>query len=72
MTQTPEVNRLVPVAHVERELDAHLKSLRRKLERAARRGEPVEGLRARVRGDEELLRRMRAYQPGGRETRRPG
>jgi hypothetical protein len=72
MRQTPEVNRLVPVAHVERELDAHLKSLRRKLERAARRGEPVEGLRARVHGDEELLRRMRAYQPGGRETRRPG
>jgi hypothetical protein len=71
MRETPEVNRLVPVAQVERELDAHLSSLRRKLERAARRGEPIEGLRARIHGEEELLCRMRAYQTGRQETRRP-
>jgi hypothetical protein len=71
MRETPQVDRLAPVAQVERELDAHLKSLRRKLERAARRGEPVEGLRVRIHGEEELLRRMRACQPGRRETRRP-
>jgi hypothetical protein len=71
MRETPEVNRLAPVAQVERELDAHLKSLRRKLERAARRGEPVEGLRARIHGEAELLRRMRAFASGRRTTRRP-
>jgi hypothetical protein len=71
MREMPEVNRSAPIAQVERQLDAHLKSLRRKLERAARRGEPMEGLRGRVHGEEELLRRMRAYQTGRRETRRP-
>jgi hypothetical protein len=69
MKETLEVSRPAAVAQVERELDAHLKSLRRKLERAARRGEPVEGLRARIRGEEELLRRMRAYRAGRQETR---
>jgi hypothetical protein len=72
MRETPDVNRLVPVALVEQEIDAHLKSLRRKLERAARLGEPVDGLRARIHGEEELLRRMRAFRTGRRETRRPG
>ncbi|HEV8637606.1 MAG TPA: hypothetical protein VG370_25590 [Chloroflexota bacterium] len=71
MRETPEVNRLAPVAQVERQLDAHLRSLRRKLERAARRGEPVEGLRARIHDEEALLRRMRAYASGRRTTRRP-
>ena len=71
MRETPHVNRFAPVAQVERELDAHLKSLRRKLERAARRGEPVEGLQVRIHGEAELLRRMRAYPTGRRETRRP-
>ena len=46
-------------AGVERELDAHVRALRRKLERAARRGEPVAHIEARLRGEEELLRRMR-------------
>ena len=69
MRETPEVNRLVPVAQVEQEIDAHLKSLRRKLERAARLGEPVAGLRGRIHGEEELLRRMRAFQAGRQETR---
>lgn len=72
MRETPEVSRLVPVALVEQEVDAHLRSLRRKLERAARLGEPVDGLRARIHGEEELLRRMRAFRTGRRETRRPG
>ena len=72
MRETPQVNRFALVAQVERELDAHLKSLHRKMERAARRGDPVEGLRARIHGEEELLRRMRAHQTGRRETRRPG
>ena len=71
MREMPEVSRFVPVAQVERELDAHLKSLRRKLERATRRGEPVEGLRERIHGEVELLRQMRAYQTGRLETRRP-
>jgi hypothetical protein len=65
------VSHLVPIALVEQEIDAHLKSLRRKLARAARLGEPVDGLRARIRGEEALLRRMRAFQAGRRETRRP-
>lgn len=72
MREPPDYHRLVPVAQVEQEIDAHLKSLRRKLLRAARRGEPVEGLRARIHAEEELLRRMRAYRSGHRETRRPG
>jgi hypothetical protein len=72
MRETPEVSRLVPVALVEQEIDAHLRSLRRKLERAARLGEPVDGLQARIHGEEELLRRMRAFRTGRRETRRPG
>jgi ribosomal protein S21 len=71
MRGTPEVSRLVPVGLVEQEIDAHLKSLRRKLERAARLGEPVDGLRARIHSEEALLRRMRAFQVGRRETRRP-
>jgi len=71
MSATPELHRLVPVALVEQEIDAHLTSLRRKLQQAERRGEPVEGLRARIRSEEELLRRMRAYQPARRETGGP-
>jgi len=56
---------------VARDLEAHLNSLRRKLERAARRGEPVERLRARIRHEEEQLKRLRAYTQGLSETRRP-
>ena len=65
------VSRAAIVAGVEQQLDAQLKSLRRKLERAARRGEPVERLQARIHGVEELLRRMRAYDPEQIQTRRP-
>lgn len=72
MRETPEAGHVVPVAQAERALDAHLRSLRRKLERAARRGDPVEGLRARVHGEEELLRRMRTYQAARGRTGRPG
>jgi hypothetical protein len=56
---------------VARDLEAHVNSLRRKLERAARRGEPVERLRARIRQEEEQLKRLRAYTRGLSETRRP-
>jgi hypothetical protein len=53
-----------------RALDAHLRSLRRKLERAGLRGEPVDRVQARIRTEEDLLRRMRAYasqtRPGGK------
>jgi hypothetical protein len=60
------------VESVARDLEAHLGSLRRKLERAAGRGEPVERLRARIRSEEEQLRRMRAYGQGVQGgTRRP-
>lgn len=65
-------NRAAIVAAVERELDAQLKSLRRKLERAAGRGEPVERLQARIRNVEELLRRMRAYDPERMRTMQTG
>jgi hypothetical protein len=65
------MSRLVLVTQVEQEIDAHLRSLRRKLERAARLGEPVDGLQARLHGEEELLRRMLSFQSGRRETRRP-
>lgn len=71
MRNTQEANRLVPVAHIERELEAHLRSLRRKVEWATRRGEPVERLRARIHREEELLRRMRAYRADWRENRTP-
>jgi len=42
------------------DLEAHVRSLRRKLERAAGRGEPVEHLLARIRSEEAQLRRLRA------------
>ena len=64
------VSRAAIAAGVTRDLDAHLRSLRRKLERAALRGEPVERLQARVRREEEQLRRLRAYEQGGQDTRR--
>ncbi|HEX7177285.1 MAG TPA: hypothetical protein VF240_18655 [Pyrinomonadaceae bacterium] len=67
----PRVNRAAVVAGVARDLDAHLRSLRRKLERAALRGEPVERLQARIRREEEQLRRLRAYEQGQLDTRRP-
>lgn len=58
------------VAGVEHELDAHVRALRRKLERAARRGEPTAHIEARLRGEEELLRRMRgARGPQGADER---
>lgn len=59
------------VDSVARDLESHLKSLRRKLERAALRGEPVERLRARIRREEEQLRRMRARAHAPTNTRRP-
>ncbi len=59
------------VDSVARDLEAHLKSLRRKLERASLRGEPVERLRARIRREEEQLRRMRARAHARPDTRRP-
>ena len=72
MRQPPQVHGPTLVAHVEQEIDAHLRSLRRKLSRAVERREPVEGLQARIRSEEELLHRMRAYRSGRRETGRPG
>lgn len=67
----PGVSRAAVLAGVTRDLDAHLRSLRRKLERAALRGEPVERLQARVRREEEQLRRLRACGQGLQDTRRP-
>jgi hypothetical protein len=69
MDDASTMNRAVESAA--RDLDAHLKSLRRKLERAALRGEPVERLRARIRREEEQLKRMRAYGQGLSNARRP-
>jgi len=69
MDDASTMNRAVESAA--RDLDAHLKSLRRKLERAALRGEPVEHLRARIRREEEQLKRMRAYGQGLSNARRP-
>lgn len=63
MKETLKLNPAGIVARATEDLDAQLKSLRRKLERAARRGEPVEHLQARVAGVEEQLRRLRAYDP---------
>ncbi|MDT7778840.1 MAG: hypothetical protein QOC99_1352 [Acidobacteriota bacterium] len=56
------------IARAEQELDAHLISLRRKLEKAVLRGEPVEHIQARICHEEDLLRRMRAYNPRGLDT----
>ena len=64
-----EVNGAAHLAGVERDLGAHLRALRRKLERAARRGAPVERLQARIRGEEELLRQMRGRRPSRQDTR---
>lgn len=58
------------LTRVDRVLDAHLRSLRRKLERAVLRGEPVDRLQARIRSEVELLRRMRDYQQGLGSIRR--
>ena len=70
MIDAPTANRAGAVARVERDLDAHLKSLRRKLEWAVLRGEPVDRLQARIRSEEDLLRRMRAYGHGLGNIRR--
>ena len=69
MEETPKVSRAVE--SVARDLDAHVRSLRRKLERAARRGEAVEPLLARIRREEEQLLRLRAHAQRHGETRRP-
>jgi len=62
-------NRAGTVQRVERSLDAHLRSLRCKLKRAVLRGEPGDRLQARIRSEEDLLRRMRAYgQSLGKES----
>ena len=58
MDYTPKVIRAAE--SVASDLDAHIRSLRRKLERAAARGEPVEHLLARIRSEEAQLRRLRA------------
>lgn len=70
MTDAPIADRAGTLIRVERVLDAHLRSLRRKLERAVRRGEPLERLQARIRSEEELQRRMRAYEQGLGSIRR--
>ena len=63
------IKRAGAVKRVERDLDAHLRSLRSKLERAVRRGEPVDRLLARIRSEEDLLCRMRTYGPSsGKES----
>ncbi|MEX2261844.1 MAG: hypothetical protein WD696_07820 [Bryobacteraceae bacterium] len=67
--EAPIIDRAGIVKPVERELDAHLRSLRRKLERAVLRGEPLDRLQARIRSEEDLLGRMRAYRQGlGKES----
>jgi hypothetical protein len=67
MPDAPRVNRIAAIEGVERDLDAHLSSLRRKLQRATLRGEPVEGLQARIRIEERMIERMRAYRQGLRQ-----
>lgn len=71
MMDSPITNRAGSIGRVERDLDAHLRSLRRKRERAVLRGEPVDRLQARIRSEEDLLRRMRAYGQGLGNIRRP-
>jgi hypothetical protein len=61
MTNTLIGSQAGTLRRVERALDAHLRSLRRKLKRAGLRGEPVDRLQARIRSEEDLLRQMRAY-----------
>jgi hypothetical protein len=68
MDETPKVSRVVE--SVAGDLDAHVRSLRRKLERAAERGQPVERLLARIRREEEQLLRLRAHAQRQGETRR--
>lgn len=70
MMDAPTANRAGTVERVERDLDAHLRSLRRKLERAVLRGEPVDRLQARIRSEEDLLRRMCVYGQGLGNIRR--
>ena len=68
MDYTPKVSRAVE--SVASDLDAHIRSLRRKLERAAERGEPVEHLLARIRSEDEQLRRLRTHAQRRVETGR--
>ncbi|MDT5156607.1 MAG: hypothetical protein QOH51_964 [Acidobacteriota bacterium] len=68
MNKAPQEIQAGTIARAEQELDAHLRSLRRKLEKALLRGEPVERVQARIRNEEELLRRMRAYNPRDPDT----
>ncbi len=42
-----------------RDLEAHVRSLRRKLDRRLARGEAIEDLAARIRSEDDLIRRMR-------------
>jgi hypothetical protein len=72
MTDAPIANPAGTLTRVERILDAHLRSLRRKLERAVLRGEPLDRLQARIRSEEGFLRRMRAYEQGPGSIRRVG
>lgn len=65
----PRASRAGILERVGRDLEGHLKSLRRKLQRAVRRGEPVDRLQARIRSEENLLRRMRANEQGPRSVR---
>ncbi|BBA36209.1 uncharacterized protein sS8_4279 [Methylocaldum marinum] len=64
----PKINRNGIGNRVEQDLEGHLRALRSKLERAVRRGEPVDRLEARIRSEEDLLRRMRTYRHGVCET----
>ena len=68
MDYTPKVIRAAE--SVASDLDAHIRSLRRKLERAAERGEPVERLLARIRREETQLQRLRAHAQRQSETGR--
>ncbi len=64
MAEAPRMNRAGIIEGIERDLEGHLKSLRRRRERAVRRDEPVDRIEARIRSDEDLLRRLRAYGQG--------
>jgi hypothetical protein len=53
--------RIQAMAQAEQDIEAHLRNLRRKLERAAARGLSRGPLEARIQSEEAVLERMRRY-----------
>jgi hypothetical protein len=64
MTDLTSAIPLRAVEPAERDLEAHLASLRRKLKRAAIRGGSIERIHTRIQAEEEVLRRLQLYREG--------